>query len=96
MIFALTDQALKNKMYILLVFVLCLNLFLYLQVFEHSVASMGPEGRNEAGRFLQVLLLSKSNFAKIKIRKTTNVRSVDSNLNLTCEDLVLSGWFWLR
>jgi len=24
------------------------------KVFEHSVASMGPEGRNEAGRFLQV------------------------------------------
>ena len=24
------------------------------EVFEHSVASMGPEGRNEAGRFLQV------------------------------------------
>ena len=26
------------------------------QVFEHSVASMGPDGRNEAGRFLQVIL----------------------------------------
>ena len=48
-------------MYIVLVFVLY---FLYLQVFEHSVASMGPEGRNEAGRFLQVLSLSKSNPAK--------------------------------
>ena len=51
-------------MYTALVFVLYLNLFLYLQVFEHSVASMGPEGRNEAGRFLQVLSLSKSNSAK--------------------------------
>ena len=94
MIFALTDQALKNKMYTALVFVLYLNLFLYLQVFEHSVASMGPEGRNEAGRFLQVLSLSKSISAKKKLKK--NVRSVDLNLNLTSEDLVLTGWFWLR
>ena len=52
-----------------------LYLYLYLQVFEHSVASMGPEGRNEAGRFLQVLSLSKSNSAKKKIKKN-NKRQV--------------------
>ena len=55
-------------MYIVLVFVSYLNLYLHLQVFEHSVASMGPEGRNEAGRFLQVLSLSKSNSAKKKLK----------------------------
>ena len=66
------------------------------QVFEHSVASMGPEGRNEAGRFLQV---GCHHFFHLFIQNWVYhflIRWVDSSSSLTFVDLAFTDLYLLR